>query len=138
MLKDKKLMTVVEERLRADGAFEQFEQETGPVKGRMMITLAEIPDGIEILEQREEDPVAFEASFDFYDATVGIALYTKDRQAATGLWVTPQKDGAEPPAREWAEFFIKVLFSSIAEDGSFGVPVYSFVNDTADLTIVPS
>ena len=30
------------------------------------------------------------------------------------------------------------LVLNIAEDGSYGVPIYSFVNDTADLTVVPT
>lgn len=35
------------------------------------------------------------------------------------------------------EFFIKTLVTHIAEDGSFGVPIYSFVNDTCDMTVIP-
>ena len=137
MLKDEKLMNRVEDLLRQKGYIDQFEKETGPIKGRMMITLTDIPEGIDINEHHEEPAAAFEGSFDFYDATVGIALYPRDRSAATGLWVTLQKDDAEPPADEWIQFFIKTLVSSIGEEGSYGIPIYSFVNDTADLTIVP-
>jgi hypothetical protein len=36
------------------------------------------------------------------------------------------------------EFFIKTLMQSIEPDGSFGVPVYSFVSDTSDMTVVPA
>ena len=35
-------------------------------------------------------------------------------------------------------FFIKTLMQSIEPDGSFGVPVYSFVSDTSDITVVPA
>lgn len=138
MLKDKAQFEIVEEALRKNGSIARFEKECGPVKGRMMITLADIPEGIEITEQREADPTAFEASFDFYDSTVGMALYIKDRTPATGIWVSLQKEGAEAPARDWIEFFIKTLVSSIDEDGSYGIPIYSLVNDTADLTVVPT
>ena len=65
-------------------------------------------------------------------------MYIKDRTPATGLWVTPQEEDAEAPARDWIEFFIKTLVSSINEDGSYGSPIYSLVNDTADLTVVPT
>ena len=99
--------------------------------------MTDIPEGIAVEERDSKAPVAFEASFDFYDSTVGLAIYTTDRQLATGLWVTPQEDGAEAPAEDWVEFFIKTLVTHIAEDGSFGVPIYSFVNDTCDMTVVP-
>lgn len=52
--------------------------------------------------------------------------------------ITLQKDGADPPTREWIDFFVKKLLESIDEDGSYGVPIYLFVNDTRDMTIVPS
>ena len=65
-------------------------------------------------------------------------MYTEDRKLATGLWVTPQEEDAEAPARDWIEVFIKTLVSSINEDGSYGVPIYSLVNDNADLTVVPT
>lgn len=138
MLKDQAQFEIVEEALRKNGSIARFEEECGPIKGRMMITLTDIPEGIEITKQRDTEPTAFEASFDFYDSTVGIALYIKDREPATGIWVTPQEEDAEAPAGDWIEFFIKTLASSIDEDGSYGIPIYSLVNDTADLTVVPT
>ncbi|MDO4207193.1 MAG: hypothetical protein Q4D15_06355 [Lachnospiraceae bacterium] len=138
MLAEKKLFEIVEEALMKNGSVERFENECGKIKGRMMITVTDIPDGIEVKEKRDKDPIAFEASFDFYDAAVGLALYTKEKELATGIWVTPQKEGAEAPSGDWIEFFIKTLVSNIAEDGSFGYPIYSFVNDTSDMTVVPT
>ena len=137
MLVDQKMFDTVEAFLRENGSIDRFENECGKIKGRMMITLTDIPDGIDVEERDGMTPVAFEASFDFYDSTVGLAIYTADRQVATGLWVTPQKNNAEEPAHDWVEFFIKTLVTHIAEDGSFGVPIYSFVNDTCDMTVVP-
>jgi len=137
MLVDQKMFDTVEAILRENGSIERFENECGEIKGRMMITMTDIPEGIAVEERDGKAPVAFEASFDFYDSTVGLAIYTTDRQLATGLWVTPQEDGAEEPAEDWMEFFIKTLVTHIAEDGSFGVPIYSFVNDTCDMTVVP-
>ena len=59
-----------------------------------------------------------------------------DREPATGIWVTPKEEDAEAPAGDWVEFFIKTLASSIDQDGSYGIPIYSLVNATADLTVV--
>lgn len=137
MLVDQKMFDTVEAMLRENGSIERFENECGEIKGRMMITITDIPEGIDVEAHDGKIPVAFEASFDFYDSTVGLAIYTTDRKLATGLWVTPQKDGAEAPTEDWVEFFIKTLVTHIAEDGSFGVPIYSFVNDTCDMTVVP-
>ena len=137
MLADKKMFDNVEAFLRENGSIDRFEKEYGEIKGRMMITMTDIPEGIDIEMRDGETPVAFEASFDFYDSTVGLAMYTPDRHLATGLWTTPQKDGAETPAEDWVKFFIQTLVAHIAEAGSFGVPIYSFVNDTCDMTVVP-
>lgn len=138
MLKDQAQFEIVEEALRKDGSIARFEEECGPVKGRMMITITDIPEGVKLTEKRDTAPIAFEASFDFYNSTAGIALYTKDRTPATGIWVTLQEEDAEAPEGGWIEFFIKTLVSSIDDDGSYGVPIYSLVSDTADLTVVPT
>ncbi len=138
MLADRKLFETVEEALRRNGAIERFESECGEIKGRMMITVTDIPDGIKLNDGSGRQPAAFEASFDFYDAIVGLALYPAEKELATGIWITTQKEGAEAPAEDWIEFFIRTLVSNIAEDGSFGFPMYSFVNDTSDFTVVPS
>ena len=96
------------------------------------------PENLEIQLTGDKLPYAFEASFDFYDASVGLALYTDTMQVASGLWITPQKENAEPPSDDWINFFIEKLLSAIRKDGSFGIPIYSFVNDTCDMTIIPT
>ena len=53
------------------------------------------------------------------------------------MWFTPQTDDAVEPSSEWIEFFVKTLCENISEEG-FGVPIYSFLNDHSDLTIVPT
>lgn len=53
------------------------------------------------------------------------------------MWFTPQTDDAVEPSSEWIEFFVKTLCENISEKG-FGVPMYSFLNDHSDLTIVPT
>lgn len=138
MLIDKEMFDVVETMLIQQGKIAAFEAENGKVLGRMMITRAAVPEGIEIRTASGKTPQAFEASFDFYDSTVGLALFTDTKEAASGIWVTPQKDGADPPANDWIEFFVEKLMESIEEDGSYGIPIYSFVNDTCDMTIIPT
>lgn len=137
MLIDKEMFDAVETMLIRQGRIAAFEAENGKILGRMMITQADVPEDIDARFVDGKTPGAFEASFDFYDSTVGMALYTDTREAASGIWITPQKDGADPPAREWIEFFVEKLLESIEEDGSYGIPIYSFVNDTCDMTIVP-
>ncbi len=137
MLADKEMFDNVEEFLRKNGTIERFEREYGEIKGRMMITKTTIPEGLSVEKRGAAIPIAFEASFDFYESTVGIAIYTADREPATDMWFGFQEKDAEPPAEDWVEFFIKTLVTHIAEDGSFGVPMYSFVNDSCDMTIVP-
>ncbi len=138
MLIDKKMFDVVEEMLTENGTIEEFEKENGKIKGRMMITKAEIPENYKIKKIEGKTPVAFEASFDFCNATLGVALYTDTKELACSIWFTPQKDGAKEPAREWVEFFIEKLISSINDDGFYSYPIYSFVNDTCDITIIPT
>ena len=138
MLSDPKMFQIVEETLRKNGSIARFEKEQGPVRGRMMVTLCDIPE--EFLTTRIEDErvYGFEASFDFYDCTVAFALYPKSKTVGSGIWVTPQADDADEPSREWIEFFIHTVLDSIEEDGSFGYPIYSLVADVGDLTVVPT
>ncbi len=138
MLANEKLFASLEESLTQSGSIARFEAENGPILGRMMVVRAAVPEGIAVKQIAGKTPVVFEASFDFYDALLGLAIYTDTKEAATGVWVTPQTEGAEAPAHEWVEFFIEKLLESIREDGSFGVPIFSFVTDTCDMTVVPT
>lgn len=136
MLRDPEMFDVVENILTENGTIDNFEKENGKIKGRMMITLTEIPEELGI--QGGEGIHAFDCSFDFYEASIGLAINTATRELAGGLWVTPQVEGADAPDETWVEFFIKTLVENIDEDGSFGVPMYTFTTDEADFTVVPS
>ncbi len=137
MLHNKELFDNVENELRENGKLQKLEHESGKIKGRMMIVKTEISAGIDYVFAAGKNPTAFEASFDFFDSVVGLALYTDTKQAATGIWIIPQINGAVPPEQEWIEFFVEKLMLCIREDGSYSYPVYSFVNDTDDMTIIP-
>ena len=52
----------VEEALKAMGVLDKFEKENGPVLGRAMITLTEIPESIPVQREDRENLTAFEIS----------------------------------------------------------------------------
>lgn len=76
MLADRGQFALAERGLREQGNGEEFEMKNGPVKVRMMIRDVQIPDEIKVNEIEGKKPIAFEASFDFYDTTLGIVIYT--------------------------------------------------------------
>ncbi|MDY4041167.1 MAG: hypothetical protein SOY67_03580 [Collinsella sp.] len=136
MLSDSEAFGIVEDVLRDDGTLAEFEAETGKILGRVMITIGNAPTDLDL--DIPEGSKAFICSFDFYDCEIGIAFDPMHKKVKSGLWITQQKDGAEPPEQAWVAFFIEKLTGSIEEDGSYGIPIYSFVNDTADLTVAPT
>lgn len=139
MLFDEKLFQIVEQECIKQGVIADFEKDNGKITGRMMITVIDIPAGIEVDKKiADQSLVAFGGSFDFYDCSLGVALYPESMQIASGVWVTPQSPDAEPPAQEWVEFFITVLCESIDENGNFGYPMYTFISDMGDFTCIPS
>ncbi|WP_273234220.1 hypothetical protein [Ileibacterium valens] len=135
MLADEKMMLAVEQSLKEQGVIEQFEHENGPVRGRMMITIGEVPENL--VFEVPEGFYPFIGTFDFYDSQVGVVFNPATMQAASGIWTTPQKSDAEAPDRSWIDFFVQTLVQHVQGE-SFGLPVYSFVTDESDLTIVPS
>lgn len=142
MLTDPSSFKILEESLIEQGVIEEFEKESGKILGRVMIDLGNIPSDIKddvLKDNKEDDLIIFNCSFDFYDSTLGVALYDKDLKLASGIWVTEQEEGAESPSQDWIEFFIRILCENVIEskDG-FGYPIYAFVNDDSELIIVPT
>ena len=130
MLADKEMFFKVGNILREQGILEKFEEENGEITGHMMITMTEIPPELGI-DKISDNIRAFCASFDFYDMMIGIAFDLDTMELIPQMWFTVE------PSSEWIEFFGKTLCENISEDG-FGVPMYSFLNDHSDLTIVPT
>ena len=137
MLIDKAKFENVENMLAEQGKIEAFERENGAILGRMMITIDTMPEELAEEVEIKDDLTVFTASFDFYDMTVSAAVYTQSKEVAK-MWLTPQADDAEQPAREWISFFIEKLFMGIDDEGGYGIPMCSFVTDTSDMTIVPT
>lgn len=137
MLIDKAQFEIVEKMLTEQGRIEAFEKENGAILGRMMITTDTLPEELAEEVEIKEDLTVFTASFDFYDMTVSAAVYTSSKEIAK-MWLTPQDDDAEQPAKEWISFFIEKLFLGIDDEGGYGIPMCSFVTDTSDMTIVPT
>ena len=128
----------VEDGLRAMGAIGKFESENGLILGRMMVTTTDIPDSIPVKREDREKLVAFEASFDFCNVALGVVTDPVKKTLESSVWGRYQTPGAERPSEEWVKFFIQTLVEHIGEDGSYGVPMYSFVNNTSDFTAVPT
>ena len=97
MLANEKLFEKLEDSLREKGKIQAFEKENGPITGRMMIMPVDLPDNIDIKMIPGKKPVAFEATFDFYNVALGIALYPELEQVASKIWVTPQTDNPDDP-----------------------------------------
>ena len=62
----------------------------------------------------------------------------KELKILSPLWVTEQTENAEQPDKVWIKFFLTTLAENISDDGSFGVPMYTFLNDNSDFTVVPT
>ena len=137
MLIDQAKFEIVEKTLIEQGKIEAFEKENGSILGRMMITADDMPEELSEELENKDDLIVFTASFDFYDMTVSAAVYTKSKEIAK-MWITPQDDDAEQPAREWISFFIEKLFEGIDDEGGYGIPMFSFVTDSSDMTVVPT
>ena len=137
MLIDKDKFEIVEKMLTEQGRIEAFEQENGAILGRMMITTDTMPEELAEEVEIKDDLTVFTASFDFNNMTVSAAVYTQSKEVVK-MWMTPQNDDAEQPAREWISFFIEKLFMGIDDEGGYGIPMCSFVTDTSDMTIVPT
>lgn len=91
MLIDPSSFKRLEDSLIEQGKIEKFEKESGKILGRVMITIGSIPDDIkeDVLRDNEEDDlIIFNCSFDFYNSTLGIALYKKDFKLASRIWIT--------------------------------------------------
>ena len=137
MLIDQAKFEIVEKTLIEQGKIEAFEKENGSILGRRMITADDMPEELSEELENKDDLIVFTASFDFYDMTVSAAVYTKSKEIAK-MWITPQDDDAEQPAREWISFFIEKLFEGIDDEGGYGIPMCSFVTDSSDMTVVPT
>ena len=138
MLSNPELFKTVEDGLNAMGVIKSFEDEHGPVLGRVMITTTEIPQGVTVAREDRENLTAFEASFDFCNVTLGVVADTKKKTLESSVWGRYQVAGAAKPSEEWVKFFIQTLLEHIDDEGNYGVPMYSFVNDTSDFTAVPT
>lgn len=138
MLKNPELFRNVETGLRSMGTIKAFEDDHGKILGRAMITLTDIPESVEVKRPDRENLTAFEITFDFCNVALGIAVDTKKKTLESSVWGRYQEPNAQRPSEEWVKFFIRTLFEHIGDDGTFGFPMYSFVNDTADFTAVPT
>lgn len=142
MLIDLKSFQGIELVLKENGEIKKFEEENGKILGRVMITLGDIPQELkeEVLkDSEEEDLYIFNCSFDFYNSVLGIALNKENLELVSGLWITEQKEGAEKPAQDWIDFFVRMIVENVIENkNGLGLPIYIFVNNDSEMVIVPT
>lgn len=138
MLADKKSFDRVEEVLRNNGTIENFEKENGELRGRMMITLGELPENLKADLPLNKTDFVFIATFDFFDTAIGIAVDTVNRAPKGDAFYIKQTESAAEPPMEWVTYFINTLSEIIRPDGSFGVPILVFMSEESGFTVVPT
>ena len=136
MLTDRDLFAFTEKKLRDNGTLDRFEAEHGPVLGRSMITLTQLPEGYSVSGLEQKHLFAFECSFDFCDFTLGVVYDTRAHKVVGSVWITRQGASDELPPEECIQFFLRTLIQSVGEDGSFSVPIYTFANATKEMTVM--
>ena len=138
MLTNLKAFQEVEQMLVENGTIAAFEAENGPITGRMLIELGEVPSTLADQVDLSDGAVVFRGSFDFFNSTVGVAMDVKTKKPKTGVWEEEQKLGAYQVPAEYVRYFLAVLLEGIGEDGSYGVPICCFMNDDASFEVYPA
>ena len=141
MLIEAKKFNDVEVFLRERGELDKFEKESGAILGRAMVTYGDVPEGLKdaILQGRDEEEVyVFNCSFDFYDSYLGMAMDKQSMRPVGKIWGTEQVEGSKEPDQVWIEFFVRIVVEYVVKNkDGFGLPLYIFLNDDAELVIEP-
>ena len=141
MLIDERKINDVEVLLRERGELNKFEKESGAILGRSMITFGEVPEVLkeEVLQDRDEEEVyVFNCSYDFYDSYLGMAMDKQSMRPVGKIWGTEQVEGSKEPDQVWIEFFVRIVVEYVVKNkDGFGLPLYIFLNDDAELVIEP-
>lgn len=141
MLIDERKFNDVEVLLRERGELNKFEKESGAILGRSMITFGEVPEVLkeEVLQDRDEEEVyVFNCSYDFYDSYLGMAMDKQSMRPVGKIWGTEQVEGSKEPDQVWIEFFVRIVVEYVVKNkDGFGLPLYIFLNDDAELVIEP-
>ena len=135
MIADKNLFSLAEYTIMQKGVLQAFEKENGKIMGRMLILPAAIPDEILGLIDAEREMVAFEASFDFIDTTIGAVLYRNPKGFDENMWFGLQREDSVEPTQDWIDFFLNAVWDQIPDEGEFHAPFFSFINEKNALTI---
>lgn len=138
MLADKAKFDAVEKALTDSGFFSSFEKQNGKLAGRMMIDVIELPEEFADKVVLKDGDIVFRGTFDISDCELGVAVNPAKKEIASGLWVKKQTEKNETIPDNWKDLFIRTITSHVGEDGSFKVPMFTFIGKKGDITIVPS
>ncbi len=138
MLIDQETFALVENFLTENGVLQDFEAKNGKILGRMMITEGAVTEELGMALPPEAH--VFLCTYDFYDYVLGLAFNPKTKESYGRAWAIPQTENSEAPfpTQDWIDFFVKTLMKYIGADGSYGVPMYTFLNNRCEFTIVPT
>lgn len=135
---DEQLISDTEDALRTDGVLNDFEAQNGPIQAHMVINQVTIPKDVRDSVLPVAGAVAFEATTDFFDCTIGVVLEPHSMKVCSNVWATPQRQDAPAPSNDWVDFFLQTLSGNIEKDGSYGVPMCVFMSEKASFTTIPT
>ncbi len=138
MLVDKISFDKITRQLMKKDIIQDFEMNNGKITGHMMITEGKIPDELNLKLDNSRPYFIFEGSFDFYDSKISMGLYLDKFEPIGKLWQTPQNLNAKPIDKIWIEFFVQNILDNISDKGDFGIPMYFYMNDSSDFSVVPA
>lgn len=125
MLKDAELVKTLEEGMLANGVLDTFIAQNGPIYERLIVDVGNPPEKANI--ELSENEHAFVGTFDSTDCEIGIVFNTETLSPASGVWVSRQKEDAQPPEDRHVELFAETLMASIGEDKKISMPFVTFV-----------
>ena len=133
MLKNKEDFDRVEKELTEEGTIKEFTDLNGKIEGRMMISVGEPPEDLELDLPPDVEPLIYIGSFDFMNAEIGIAMNKETFMPESGVWITPQEDDAVIPSDEWLDLFIEILVENQKRNGEIPKTIFVFFSQNDDL-----
>ncbi len=133
MLNNKEEFDRIEKELTEEGTIKEFTDINGKIEGRMMISIGQPPEDLELDLPPDAEPLIYIGSFDFMNAEIGIAMNKETFMPESGVWITPQEDDAVIPSDEWLDLFIEILVENQKRNGENPKTIFVFFSQNDDL-----